>query len=149
MKTIRLTAVALFLMLGVTIFAPAPVAYAAQNDQCHQSSGFLGMPTWYEYLEVGDKGGDPCAIIGPTADGKFSLELALPRIGLAVIDILLRVAGMVAVAFVIASGFRYMTSQGEPENVKKAQSSATNALIGLAIALLASSIVGFVGSRLW
>lgn len=149
MRTIRLTIVTLIAVLGVLIVFPVPVAQAAQNDQCHQTSGFLGLPTWYEYLEVGPKGTDPCAIVGPTADGKFSVELALPRVGLAVIDILLRVAGMVSVVFVIASGFRYMTSQGEPENVKKAQASATNALIGLAIALLASSIVGFVGSRLW
>lgn len=133
--------------------APARAA-AVQNDLCHKSDGFLGFPTWYEYLEVGPYNGDPCAITGPSdinPDGtkSFSFEKAIPRILLAIVDILLRVAGMVAVGYVIFGGFKYMTSQGDPDALKKAQGTVVGALIGLAIAIVSVTIVTFVGSKLW
>ena len=56
---------------------------------------------------------------------------------------------MVAMGYTIFGGFKYMTSQGEPDATKKAQGTVTNALIGLAIAMLATAIVGFVGGKLW
>lgn len=150
--------VSLCAVFGSTFLLP-PVVNAATADECHQTGGFLGFPTWYEYLDVGpkyDKSNvlvDNCAIIGPTAvvDGKdeFSLQKALPRVALALVDIMLRVAGMVAVGYTIFGGFKYMASQGEPDATKKAQGTVTNALIGLAIAMLATAIVGFVGGKLW
>ncbi len=145
-------AIAMCAVFGTTFLLPNTVS-AAKSDNCHQSGGFLGFPTWYEYLEIGPKGDDPCAIIGPSTQvgGKdeFSFQLALPRIALALVDIMLRVAGMVAVGYTIFGGFKYMTSQGEPDATKKAQGTVTNALIGLAIAMLATAIVGFVGGKLW
>lgn len=141
--------IATMVFVGSAGLLPQTVS-AAQNDACHQSGSFLNFPTWYEYLEVGNKGDDPCAIIGPTeANGEFSFPKALPRIALAIVEIMLRVAGMVAVVFTIVGGFKYMTSQGEPDATKKAQGTVVNALIGLAIAMLATAIVGFVGSKLW
>lgn len=151
--------------LFTTAMAMLPnAAYASGPDECFNSSGFLGFPTWYKYLEIGpkenlDKNGatisvDPCGIIGPTAtrpDGKkeFSFEKAVPRVALALAEILLRVAGMVAVGYVIFGGFKYMTSQGQPEGVKAAQGTVINALIGLAIAVLAVTVVGFIARTLW
>lgn len=133
-------------VVGIT----GTTAYAATDDTCHKSSSFLGLPTWYEYLEFGTKGDDQCAIVGPAdSNGEFSFERALPRVALALIEILLRVAGMVAVGYTIFGGFKYMTSQGEPDATKKAQGTVINALIGLAIAILATTIVSFVGSKLW
>ena len=126
------------------------VVLAAKSDNCHQTSGFLEFPTWYEYLEIGQKGNDPCAIVGPTeSNGEFSLQKALPRIILAIIEILLRVAGILAVGYVIFGGFKYMTSQGEPDATKQAQKAVINALIGLTITILATTIVGFVGGKVW
>lgn len=69
-------------------------------------------------------------------------------IGLGIVDILLRVAGLVAVAFVVYGGFMYMTSQGEPDKTSKAKNTLLNSLIGLTIAIMATVIVSFVGSSL-
>lgn len=142
------------LLITLTVFtaslslAPTRVN-AVKSDACHNS--FLAFPTWYEYLDVGQKGDDQCAIIGPKdpATNEFSFSKALPRIALAIVDILLRVAGAVAVVYVIFGGFKYMTSQGEAESTKSAQNTVVNALIGLAIAVLATAIVSFLGSKLW
>lgn len=136
----------------------APKARAEVAPGCGKS--FLGLPPWYKYLDVGprtvqvenQKVGsytDPCAINGPSDNGQFLFDKAIPRVILAVIDIMLRIAGMVTVAFVIYGGFRYMTSQGEPDALKQAQGTIINALIGLAIAVLSVSIVSFVGGNLW
>lgn len=147
--TILVSVVSLVGLIGLT---PSRVYADVKNDDCHKSSGLLGFPTWYEYLDVGPKGSDPCAIIGPadtTLGGELDFQKVLPRIALAIIEILLRIAGMVAVGMVIFAGFKYMTSQGEPDATKKAQSTAVNALIGLAVAVLASVIVSFVGRTLW
>lgn len=125
-------------------------ASAQVADECKTGS-FLGFPTWYAYLEVGKKANDKCAIIGPKDKdtNKFSFKLALPRIVLAVIEIMLRIAGIVTVGFVIFGGFKYITSQGEPEALKNAQSTIINALIGMAITILAVTMVTFIGGRLW
>jgi hypothetical protein len=122
----------------------------ACGDACSGSGGFLGFPTWYKYLDIGPENGDPCAIIGPTKDGETGLdwEMASGRVALAVIEIMLRIATLVAIAFVIIGGIRYITSQGEPDNAKSARQTITNALIGLVISLLAAAIVAFVANRL-
>ena len=148
------------LVLSIAMFIGSLTAlparsYAAGPAVCYQKSGFLGFPTWYEYLDVGPKTNeagkviDECAIIGPEESGEFSFTKALPRIGLAITEILLRVAGIVTVAFVMVGGFKYMTSQGEPDGLKKAQGTVINALIGLAISVLAVTIVSFIGGTLW
>ena len=117
--------------------------------KCDTRSSFFLFPTWYEYLEIGDYRGDECAIKGPQTDGQLDWGLAIPRIGLAVVEILLRIAGLVAVVYVVMGGFKYMTSQGEPENLKQAQGTIINALIGLVIAMLATAVVNVIGVLLW
>ena len=69
-------------------------------------------------------------------------------IGLAILDDLIRIAALVAVGFVIYGGIQYVTSQGSPDQTKQAQQTIINALIGLVLAILASSIVAFIGNRL-
>lgn len=154
-----LVVVFLAVFVGSAVIMPMSRVYASVPSGC--KSGFLGFPSWYEYLEIGkkekvDKNGkvtsrDTCAIIGPKEPGTddFSFQKALPRIGLAITEILLRVAGMVAIGYVIFGGFKYMTSQGEPDGIKQAQGTVINALIGLAVAVLAVTIVSFVGGALW
>ena len=156
-------------MVASLVALPRPVA-AAVTGGC-SSGSILGLPTWYEYLTVGpksatdkdgnilkDKDGktiiiDQCAITGPLndpRDPKSGLDWgkAAPRIGLAVVDILLRLAGTVAVIFVIYGGIRLIISEGEPDNFKKAKESIFNALIGLLIVLVSTGAVNFVGNTL-
>lgn len=123
------------------------VASIAPN--CPQQN-FFSLPTWYRYLDV-EK--DP-------ETGKCEVEFALTdkndafngdgllKIGLAVIDILIRVAGMVSLGFVLFAGFKYMTSQGSPEGTKAALSTIINASIGLLIAILAAATVAYIGFSL-
>lgn len=127
--------------------APAPTPTQAVNDSCHSS--FLGLPHWYEYLEVGPKGSDPCAITGPMNGDEFDWKAAIPRVAAAVIAILLRVAALLAVGFTIYGGFRYIISQGEPDATKKAKGTIVAASVGLVIAMFASVVVGFLGGVLW
>ena len=67
---------------------------------------------------------------------------------LAVLDMLFIVGGMVAVVFVIIGGVQYITSQGQPENTKNARGTVINALIGLAITIIAATLVNWLGYRL-
>jgi hypothetical protein len=101
-------------------------------------SSFLGFPTWYKYIH------DPnnCSVIQINGINDVWLIVA------AIIEILLRIAGLFAVAFVMYGGFQYLTSQAEPDKTSKAKSTIINALIGLAIAVLASVIINFVAGSI-
>jgi hypothetical protein len=124
-------------------------ASAAVASGCSQSSFFLGMPTWYEYLDIGPKNGDPCAIVGPVdTNGNLDWSLAGGRIALAIVDILLRLAGIIAVAFTIYGGVQYVMSEGDPEKAKKGRESVFNALIGLVVVLISTAAVNFIGGTL-
>jgi hypothetical protein len=149
LKNLILTGLFVVISVFGVGMASTHTAYAAVDPACDKSSAFFGFPVWYKYLDVGLDKNDPCAIKGPSNDKGFDWSKAVPRIGLAVVEILLRIAGLVAVGFTIYGGFRYMTSQGEPENLKRAQGTIINALVGLVIAMLATGIVTFLGSILW
>ena len=125
--------VSIIAVMGFTTFlAPAPSVSAACDERA-----FLSFPTWYRGL--------PC-------DANGELNLKGENIGddviwpvvLNVTDILLQVAGMVAAFFVLWSGIRYMTSRGSPEITKNALMGLWQAAIGMFIAVLASTIVGFL-----
>lgn len=65
-----------------------------------------------------------------------------------VIQILIMVIAFAAVITIIVSGFRYITSSGNPETTNSAKNAILFALIGLAIALLAQALVTFVLRKL-
>ncbi len=140
-KRLVRTAFTLFAaVMAVFTLTPAPVM-AASAAACSTSiGGFLGFPTWYKYLNPQFSGGN-CNI-------SFSIPGDLPKVLLAIFEIILRVGGMVAVFFVIYGGFQYILSQGEPENTKGARSTIINALIGFAIAVSATAIVNLIGRNL-
>lgn len=109
---------------------------------CTEKGSFFGLPTWYKYLE-GDNTTGKCV-------PKFDIDNlnSLWGIALAIAEILLRVASLVAVGFIIYAGFIYMTSGGEPERAKNAKNTIINAVIGLVISLLATAIVAMVGNTI-
>ncbi|HET7630577.1 MAG TPA: pilin [Candidatus Saccharimonadales bacterium] len=65
-----------------------------------------------------------------------------------VINVLLVVAGLVAVLFIIIGGLRYVFSAGDASATKSAKDTIIYAIIGLILAVLAYGIVNFVVSRL-
>lgn len=125
-----------------SLLSIAPNILALVPANC--SKGFFGLPPWYKYLQVD---GSTCEIIDFKLLGSGA-DSGLILIGLAVVEMLLRIAGLVAVTFVLWGGFTYIISQAEPDKLANARHTILNALIGLGIALLATSIVVFVGNRL-
>ena len=97
---------------------------------------FLGFPTWQQYLD--HLGGQP------RINGLTDIWLVVA----AVIEILLRVAAIVAVAFIIYGGFSYTTSQGDPEATGRAKGTLVNALVGLAVAVMAAAVVSFIAKSI-
>ncbi|MBI4034316.1 hypothetical protein HY380_00285 [Candidatus Saccharibacteria bacterium] len=69
-------------------------------------------------------------------------------IGLAIIDMLLRVAGFIAIISIIAAGVSYITAGGSVEKTASARKRIYNALIGLGIVFAASGFVAFIGNKL-
>jgi hypothetical protein len=117
----------------------------------HCEKSFFGLVTWYHYLPKGDF--KNCSITNftflptHTITGT-NIPSDIPLVLLAIVDDLLRVAGIVAVGFIIYGGYQYVGSQGQSEKTARAQNTVTDALIGLAIALVAIAAVSFLGNKL-
>ncbi|MCA9346700.1 hypothetical protein KC960_04375 [Candidatus Saccharibacteria bacterium] len=136
----------LLFQLGVFIFVPITnIGVASAADSGCTGGSFLGFPTWYEYL---DKQSVPNDITTDPNDEICELKVDNIKdfwlIALAVIEILLRVASILAVGMLIYGGVSYVISEGNPEKTKKAQSTIINAIVGLAISIVAASVIGFV-----
>ena len=86
----------------------------------------------------------------PTAPGTDPLpgQSTATEIILRVIQILLAIAGLVAVIFLIVGGFRYITAGGNEETAESAKKTITNAIIGIVIIILAFVIVRVISNAL-
>lgn len=118
------------------------VQTVADANTCSKS--FLGLETWFHYLPASSFD-DKCNITSFTALSEHS---GILLIALAVLDDLIRIAALVSVGYVIYGGIQYVTSQGSPDATKKAQQTIVNAIIGVVIAVMAASVVAFIGNRL-
>lgn len=65
-----------------------------------------------------------------------------------VVNILLFVIGAVAVVMIVIGGIRYVVSGGDQSSVTGAKNTILYAVVGLAVAILAYSIVNFVVTNL-
>lgn len=141
-----------FSLVGALAVLPAASASAAPRaENCTRDSMFLGFPTWYKYLEPEFIDGE-CKLtaLDPDNDGNTTaadMGKAVGKVILAVIEIMLRVAALVAIGFIIYGGVLYISSQGEPDKTKQALATVTNALIGLVVAVMATILVTFVAGR--
>lgn len=82
-----------------------------------------------------------------TAKVGAAAEFTPVTVGTVIAALIQASLGLLAIIFVILivlSGFRWMTAQGNEENIKKAQDTIRTALIGLVIILAAWSITYFV-----
>lgn len=106
---------------------------------------FFGLVPWYQYLTLDGN----CNVTSfNNYNGILGGHSPFLLIGLAILDDLLRIAALAAVGFVITGGIKYVTSQGSPDATSNAQQTVINALIGLVIAVMAASIVAFLGSKI-
>jgi hypothetical protein len=120
---------------------------ATANESCEVSGSFFGLPTWYKYLETERDSTGRCSPVLSGGDEEGTVNSSL-LIGIAVLEAMIRLAGVVAVVMIFVAGFRFITSQGNPDAAAAARKTAINALIGLVIVVLATTIVSFVGSSL-
>src|ERR1035438_6852916 len=89
--------------------------FGSGNPPCHGGLLFGIFPTWYEYLPGKKDFYHHCF---PQITSLTDIWLIVA----ALIEILLRVAAIAAVAMVIYGGIQYTTSQGSPEATAKAKS---------------------------
>lgn len=127
-------------MIFATLLAKAILPVFAQATSC--SNSFFGFPTWWKYLNP-QPSPPSCQI---NLDN-FSLN-DIWSIALAVVDMLLYIAGIVAVVSIIIAGIMYVTSIGNAEKATSARKRIQNALIGLAIVIIASAVVSFIGNNI-
>lgn len=71
-------------------------------------------------------------------------EITIPAIVSGVIKLALIIAALVAFAFLIIGGIKWITSGGDKEGTAKAQSTITSALIGLVIVFAAWAIIRLI-----
>lgn len=115
----------------------------AQGGGCNTKM-FLGiLPTWYKYLPTTSMGEVSCYV---NFDAKQGAHWGL--IALAILEIMIRIGGMVALGFIIYGGIKYISSQGEPDRTREAQHTVANAIIGLIITILAVPLIGFIANRM-
>lgn len=106
---------------------------------------FLGFPKWYKYLQ----GANVPLSTGSVNNGTVCVPqvTSLSDVWLivaAIIELLLRIGALAAVAFVIYGGIQYLISQGDPAKTAQARTTIINAVIGLVIAVIAAAVVSFI-----
>ena len=111
------------------------------GDSCSfGSSSFLGFPYWYQYLPGKMDVNNACV---PALNSINDVWL----VGAAIIEILLRIAGIVAVVMIVYGGIQYVMSNGNPDQAQRAQHTLINAIIGLVVAVGAATIITYVAGR--
>lgn len=147
----RTTLMSLAILVAVGIVTLPAHAHAASAAACTaNSSGFLGLPTWYKFLNPQFNNATKECVLMPDHSGvsTFNVFTDSPKILLAIFEIILRIGGLVAVVFVIYGGIQFILSQGEPDKAKGARMTIINALIGLVITIAAVAIVNVVGKNI-
>jgi ABC-type Fe3+ transport system permease subunit len=113
--------------------------FAASAPPC-DGGGFLGFPTWYSYLPGQVDASGQCT---PVISGLNDIWLIVA----AVVEILLRLGALLAIGFVLYGGISLITSSGDPDKASKARKTILNAVIGLVIAVVATTVVRYLAGR--
>ncbi len=129
-----------FLLSGLIVTTvPTSSVYAAK---CKNEPSLLpGAKPWYSGLcKPGSDDNHPTNDIQLTTPAESAGKITLN-----ILNIILVLAGYVAVAYVMWGGFKYMTANGDSGSISSAKKIITNALIGLLISLSAVAIIYFIG----
>jgi len=102
------------------------------------AAGFFGLPTWYEYLPKDEVTHKP----------KIQNINDIWLIAAAVLDMLVKAAGLIAVGLIIYNGFMLITSQGNPERVARARTGLLQAVVGLVIVIISAGLVSLVAAAI-
>ena len=130
---------AIALLNNLTRFAAFDLSSCNPNKN---GNPFFGLPHWWEYVSTGHNDGlGNCIPDVKIPDGIWAIALA-------VIDMLLRVAGIVAVVSIIIAGVGYITAAGNSEKITASRRRIVNSLIGLALVIIATVLVSFIGNSI-
>jgi len=148
------TLVVLFSMTSLAFIMPVTTVSAidcvAETEKAR--GDFLSFPSWSRGFPLEPKTdpntGEEYCVLAESAFEDKELGPIIFTIALNIIDMALRLAGIIAVGFVIWGGFHYTMSHGEPEQAKKSMDIIRSSLIGLVITMIAAVVVSFVVSRL-
>ncbi|MCA9301115.1 hypothetical protein H6801_04120 [Candidatus Nomurabacteria bacterium] len=116
---------------------------------CRPGSGSLTSAVfvpWYKYLDGEVVDGKCTPAFPKTSKSNYDFGKGVPLILIAIIELLLRISGLIAIGFGIYGSIRYIMSQGQPESLKGAKATITNAIVGLVIVLVATGFVQFIGN---
>lgn len=120
----------LFLILMAIVFISAPFLVSAQTDNTDNS--LMGRLT-----RIGDLGGY-----------NTSAEVSVASIVGAVIRGVITILGLVFIILIILAGFKWMRAEGNEEDIKKANRTIKESIIGLVITLSAWTLWSFVFEKL-
>lgn len=124
-------------MIALTLFAKAAAPGFCNLDK---SSSLFGLPHWWQYMQ-----GRPDGLGGCTPAFNQLSDVFL--IALAILNILLIVAGLLAVISIIIAGIEYIVATGNPEKITNARKRIINSLVGLGIAMISAAVVSFIGRQ--
>ena len=119
--------------------------YRFATSQACPGGDFFGLPKWYIYLQCKTTTNSTtgATIQIPQINGLSDIWLIVA----AIVELLLRVAAIAAFAMIVYGGVQLITSQGNPDSAAKARGTLINAIIGLAISVLAATLVTFIAGR--
>lgn len=126
MKKVSSIVATLALVLGVgLVFAPSAGAVNVY-ESCNGPDGASGTADDVESAVCKSTSDDANALINT------------------IVNLLIFFIGVVSVIVIIISGFTYVTSNGNKDQVTKAKNTLTYAIVGLVVAILAYAIVNWV-----
>lgn len=139
-------AVSLVVLLSVVGASNTLVPATAHAAACGESGSFFGLPHWWRGLgETKTANGRTTCNIKITNANNFQ---DIWTIVVNLIDILLRLIGLVAVVFIIIGGIRYITSQGNAASLTSAKQTIVRAIVGLIIAIASVFILNFIAGNI-
>ena len=135
-------------------------------NACTPKQSEFGIPTWYKYLQgdtVSIKPGPNSAVdicrpkMYTTTEAKIKddpeaagadLSKNITAIGLAFVEIILRLLIYLAIAWGIWGGYQIIASSGNAQSFKSGVDRVKNAAIGLLIGILATPLITFVAEKI-
>ncbi len=124
-----------FFVAGVLLLAVLPLA--------------ISQPAFADCISNPTSAGCPCALNSSSAACQdLSKQDGLSNILKNATNIVLFIAGALAVIMIIYGSIRFMTAHGDEKQVESARLIVTYSVIGLIIAILAYALVNFVLSNL-
>ncbi len=132
MKKILLVIAVLLGVFSSLFVLPAQNTYAGS---CADEYTVLGLRPWY----AGLVDSSTCEVKHENFEGN-NIESSIWLIVMNLASDIMAIVGYLAIIMVIWGGYMYMMAKGDPGTTAKGKKTITNALIGIAICMLASTV---------